>query len=117
MSCLADAPVSNDQKSSIEIALTEAVNNVVEHAYAATKQGQVTVTCSVSEAVVTLSIQDTGPFFDPNAHTVDSAPDLDVGRHDLPEGGFGWLLIRQLADRMTYARKGKENCLTLQFDI
>ncbi|WP_245605407.1 ATP-binding protein [Roseicyclus elongatus] len=32
---------------------------------------------------------------------------------DLPEGGFGWLLIHQISTALTYRRDGGENRLSL----
>ena len=33
----------------------------------------------------------------------------------LPEGGFGWFLIRTLTKSLNYIRQNDENCLTLVF--
>ncbi len=35
-----------------------------------------------------------------------------VQPHDLPEGGFGWFLIRELSRDLRYARIGGENVLS-----
>jgi serine/threonine-protein kinase RsbW len=35
----------------------------------------------------------------------------------LPEGGFGWLLIRKLTRDIHYARTGGSNRLTVWFDL
>ena len=43
--------------------------------------------------------------------------DLDVAREDLPEGGFGWFLIRQLAWDVRYVREGRTNRLFLAIDL
>ena len=40
-------------------------------------------------------------------------PDLGVEVQDMPEGGFGWFLIRSLVDEMTYERCNTGNCLML----
>ena len=41
------------------------------------------------------------------------APDPD----DLPEGGFGWHLIRSLSKDLEYHREGDRNFLTFRLDM
>ena len=36
------------------------------------------------------------------------APDVTVALDDLPEGGFGWFLIKDLARDVSYERQGNE---------
>ena len=44
----------------------------------------------------------------------DRAPhDLDVSRADLPEGGFGWRMIRDLTEELLYRRQDGRNILEL----
>ncbi len=42
---------------------------------------------------------------------------LNVGLCDLPEGGFGWFLIKDLAKDLKYRRIGQENHLHLRIAI
>ena len=44
-----------------------------------------------------------------------TAPPAVTPRESLPEGGFGWFLIRALTERLDYARADGENRLTLHF--
>jgi serine/threonine-protein kinase RsbW len=43
--------------------------------------------------------------------------DPTVGRDLLPEGGFGWMLIRNLSDNIRYQRVGETNHLSLSIPI
>ncbi len=38
-------------------------------------------------------------------------PAVDVPTADLPEGGFGWFMIRSVADELQYTRTDGGNCL------
>ena len=42
---------------------------------------------------------------------------LDVAFEDLPEGGFGWFLIQDLAKDVLYARVENENRLSLRLAV
>lgn len=106
-----------DLLGSIEIALSEAVNNVVEHAYADQQPGKVAVSCVYLADMLYIKLRDSGPAFDPVTCQEDCAPTLDLPRDALPEGGFGWPLIRELTQDVTYHRVGGENHLTLHFSL
>ena len=43
--------------------------------------------------------------------------DLAGPAADLPEGGFGWFLIRDLAQDVEYRRAGAQNVLNLRLDL
>ena len=40
-----------------------------------------------------------------------------MGLHDLPEGGFGWGMIRDLTDDLSYRRDGARNELRFTVDL
>jgi serine/threonine-protein kinase RsbW len=42
---------------------------------------------------------------------------VDVDLMDLPEGGFGWFLIQDLARDVTYVRVGSENRLDMRLAV
>lgn len=105
------AEVPEDGRGMAELVLAEAMNNIVEHAYADTGMGEITLTLWQSQGEVACRITDRGA----------SMPDavLPIGKladhgetEELPEGGFGWYLIRTLARDLRYARLGTLNELT-----
>ncbi|UWQ81323.1 ATP-binding protein [Leisingera sp. S132] len=101
----------------VQIALTEAVNNVVEHAYAENDPGDVRIQAKLSPEHLWVSIQDAGAPY-PNGELPEGKPaDVNVPAKNLPEGGFGWFLIRELASQVQYERSEGSNNLTLCFEI
>ena len=110
--------LSRDQADEVEIALAEAVNNVVEHAYAnKAEPGDVRIMCSLRTAQLDIRICDAGVPLPENRLPPGLAADVSVAREDLPEGGFGWFLIRELTSEIRYDRCGLINHLSLRFDF
>jgi serine/threonine-protein kinase RsbW len=95
----------------LEIVLAEATNNIVEHAYQNTGQGAIGLTCRVRDGMLLFEITDTGvsmPKLElPQAKDHDLSCDLE----DLPEGGFGWGLIRDMTLSLSYKRYAGRNLL------
>lgn len=114
---LQDLGLPEDRANEIQIALAEAVNNVVEHAYADTSPGDVSILCNLGAKQLWIAIQDAGlPL--PNEKIPAGEPaDLTVPYEHLPEGGFGWLLIRELTSDIQYERDNGSNRLSLCFDV
>ncbi|MFY0308280.1 ATP-binding protein [Leisingera sp. D0M16] len=101
----------------VQIALTEAVNNVVEHAYEESAPGDVRIRGELSPERLWISIQDAGSPF-PKGELPEGKPaDISVPTDSLPEGGFGWFLIRELASQVQYERSEGNNNLSLCFEI
>ncbi len=101
----------------VKIALAEAINNVVEHAYVGIAPADIQIDCSLCEKTLVIRICDTG---DPMPHLRipgGTPPPVDTTLSDLPEGGFGWHLIHQLTSDILYERKDGGNLLSLRFDF
>ncbi len=98
-------------RENAQIVLGEALNNVVEHAYAE-KQGDPVELCLQTEpTALHFRILDHGHPM-PGLEPPDGeAHDLDVPLNDLPEGGFGWFLIRTMTDELKYTREEGQNLL------
>ena len=108
----AAAPVCDlppHQRATVELVLAEVLNNVAEHAYA-DAAGHVAVTVALHSGALGCEVVDEGLAMPggilPEGLLPDSAPD-----RDLPEGGFGWLLIRSLARDFAYRRQRSSNRL------
>lgn len=117
MGNLDDALLCPEQNSDIEIALTEALNNVVEHAYAGMPTGEIRVAGRRAHGTLSVTIRDAGHALPGDALPEGRVVETDMPRMDLPEGGFGWFLIHQLARDVSYMRRNDENILSLAFDI
>ena len=109
--------LASSRADEVEIALAEAVNNVVEHAYAGSEPGIVRILCSLRGPHLDIRICDTGGPLPQNRLPPGLAADVSVAKSDLPEGGFGWFLIRELTSDIRYDRCGLINHLSLRFDL
>lgn len=106
-----------DLRGRAEIVLAEVLNNIVEHAYA-DGPGEITVELSASSGGIECCICDTGAEMPglalPAGKLAACDPD-DLPPDDLPEGGFGWFLIRSLTEGLCYARA--DGCNELRFRL
>jgi len=101
----------------VEIAMAEVLNNVVEHACADHPGARFTVTLSVSDTSLDVVVTDPGKPLPGLSLPPGEAPDQNRPRAHLPEGGFGWFLIRRLTTSLSYERTAKGNRLALVFGL
>ncbi len=100
----------------VELVLAEALNNIAEHAYAQLPPGPVQIDANLISGSLTVRLRDCGHLL-PNAVMPEGRlPDTDVPLESLPEGGFGWFLIHNLTQHLSYQHVGGENHLELRFD-
>lgn len=84
----------------VEIATSEAVANIVRHAYGDQRKPlPVVVICARGRGCMQLEVIDKGRGF--NAPPQDYIPEIDYDR----EGGLGIILIKSLMDRVNYVSK------------
>lgn len=114
------APLSLDieEEGTVELVMAEALNNIVEHAYpVGDPHGPINITCEHAEDGLHMALVDHGRGM-PDGHTPLGAPvEVDVAFNDMPEGGFGWFLIKDLAKDVKYQRDSSENRLTLRLAV
>lgn len=96
--------------SKLRLALEEAVVNVMEYAYPAGKQGNVTVRTTFDGERLRFIIIDSGISFNP---TEAVKADTTLSAEERPVGGLGILLMRELMDFINYERIDGNNILTL----
>lgn len=106
-------PDCHDLHDTIEIALTEALNNVVEHAR---PQQDIEIRLSAPDSGLVVCITDRGAAYPDLTIPRPDHHDLSGPVDDLPEGGFGWRLILDLASAVHYHRNRGENHLWLSFE-
>lgn len=95
-----------------EIALAEALNNIVEHAFAGLLPGEIRVDAVLHGGLARFEIRDDGRAMPAGPLPGARMPSLDAGDPlDLPEGGFGWALLRALTRDLSYRREGPLNVL------
>ncbi len=100
-------------RDSAEIVLAEVMNNIVEHAYA-TLRGEIDITIRREVDGLACTVVDRGHAM-PDARL--PAGTLTTTPADLPEGGFGWHLIRELARDLVYQRVGDRNELSFRLTL
>ena len=107
-----------DEVGTVELVMAEALNNVVEHAYPeGDAAGPITISCNHAADGLHLMVVDRGRAM-PKGQMPDGATvDLDVPFCDTPEGGFGWFLIKDLADEVRYERVEWENRLMFRLAV
>lgn len=101
-----------DARDTAQIVLAEALNNIVEHAYAQ-GPGEIEVTIEVCPVGLTCRIMDAGSPMPGGTLPEGKLAPLTTD-DDLPEGGFGWHLIRTLSEDLNYSREGGRNLLTFR---
>ena len=109
--------MGDDQCGTVEIAMAEALNNIVEHAYAPKCEGPIWLSAKCATNTLTIELRDKGQPL-PNLDLPEmNRPDASGPLESLPEGGFGWFLIHSLTAALSYVRNGNENRLRLSFEI
>ena len=105
-----EAGIDFSEAMSLNLALEEAVVNVMQYAYPAGTYGTVTIEALFNKEQLKFIISDAGIPFDPTAKE-DVDVNLEVGEREI--GGLGIHLIRQIMDEISYEYKDGKNVLTL----
>lgn len=117
---LAYVELPADVQGTLELVLAEALNNVVEHAHEGRGDGAIEVRVSHdgTEAgdVLTCELIDNGAPMPGETAPEGCSLQIESDTELLPEGGFGWMLIRELARDVDYERKGGRNRLRFHLD-
>lgn len=95
----------------LNLAIEEAVVNVMNYAYPQGTVGDVCIEARVRDGQLEFVISDSGAPFDPTAQ---QAADTTLSAEERPIGGLGIHLVRQLMDGVCYERTGGKNILTLR---
>lgn len=103
--------------SELDLGLTEAMTNVVRHAYAGITGGAIDLTLALSDAALEITIRDRGNAIPASVMAQDRAKVFEFDPADidaLPEGGMGIALIRMCFDGVSYASVHGVNQLDLR---
>ena len=113
--CLAEeAGIDPSLARSMNLALEEAVTNVVLYAYPEGTDGTVEIDAEADGSVVTFTITDKGVAFDP---TQKEDADITLSVEERPIGGLGIFLVRQIMDSVTYERVADQNVLSMKKNL
>lgn len=107
-----------EEAGTVELVLAEALNNIVEHAYPdQNTAGQIAISCKHLSDGLHFKVVDQGKEMPDGQAPLGMQASLDVDLNDLPEGGFGWFLIQDLAKDVSYQRVGVENQLSMRLAV
>lgn len=98
--------------NAVEICLTEALNNIIKHAYSGNNDKIIDVTVRKNSDYLEFELRDEGK---PREKLVIN--ELNFDPHDidnLPESGMGLFIIKQLMDEINYYSLNGKNYFTLK---
>lgn len=96
------------QSNRLRLVLAEAYSNVVRHAHKEQPHLQVTIRLELNSGDLLLEVWDYGEGYDTGEYTAPTPKDLDLG-------GYGWLIMKRLMDRVEYVPQSDgRNCLKLE---
>lgn len=106
-------PDESDTIDTLELCLAEAMNNIVEHAYRNEPGHPVEAVLEFPGNGISVTIVDRGAAM-PGGRPPETWEGFDPeDMANLPEGGFGWMLIREQMDEVDYSRQDGQNVLRL----
>ncbi len=103
--------LSEKEKKKFELAIEEAVVNIIHYAYQ-TPDGKIEVSCKYDPATLTLvaKLKDSGRAFNPlDIDKIQTPKSLEIQ----PIGGLGIHFMKELVDNIEYSYIEGENILTL----
>lgn len=107
-----------EELGTIELVLAEILNNIVEHAYPpSAPDGPIDIHCAHGSDGLMVCIKDKGYAMPDGRLPLGELAPINVDLQDMPEGGFGWFLIKHLARDVTYQRIGNENHLNMRLAV
>ncbi len=110
---LLQSGLTTDARGTAEIVIAEALNNIVEHAYAST-EGEIELSLIYENGKLTVLVTDGGTAMPGGRMPEGLMPEPDPV--DPPEGGFGWFMIRSLSQDLRYFRSEGRNHLFFRLD-
>ena len=117
LGALSPLSLSSEENGSIELVLAEAMNNIVEHAYSGDGDGEIDILVRAGGDGLHCRLRDTGAPMPEGTPPLGKRAAEDLAAPDLPEGGFGWFLIRELARELAYERLAEENILSFRIAV
>lgn len=95
----------------MNLAMEEAVVNVIDYAYPAGTKGEVEIEAKTTEGCLEFVISDSGVAFDPTAK---AEVDTTLSAEERQIGGLGIHLVRHLMDSVEYEWRDGRNVLRLR---
>ncbi|MBJ7448791.1 MAG: ATP-binding protein [Parachlamydiales bacterium] len=102
-------------KNHIELAIEEALVNIINYAYSSEKVGRLDIQCLRDDKKIKFILKDWGKPFDPTKES--KKPNFDLSIEERPIGGLGIHLLRSLMDDVHYRREDDANILELRKNL
>lgn len=106
--------LSAETTMNINLALEEAIANIIMYAYPPEEQHSILLRVTATEKQLIFLLTDRGASFDPTQ--VDDV-DITLPIEERPVGGLGIFLIRSIMNEISYQRIDNENQLIMKKDI
>jgi anti-sigma regulatory factor (Ser/Thr protein kinase) len=108
---LAQRTAPADLEYFANLAIEEIATNCIKYGYDDAKEHVIEAKLALSPNALVVTVSDDGHPFNPLEAP---GPDLSVAVEERAIGGLGLHMLRQLSDRMEYAREDGKNRLTLR---
>ena len=108
---LSNTTLEFSQQKNVELALEEAIVNVISHAYTEKKE-EITLICRLEDdRQIEFDVCDSGPEFNPLTRPLDYDPKASL--EERKPGGLGLQIIHQNMDALFYRREDNQNIFTM----
>lgn len=112
--------MTEQEAGMLELILAEVLNNIVEHGYENNGDGSITLSIVRDQRGISCAVSDDGVALPMGCLMQGAGAEIDHSRpepEDLPEGGFGWFLVRDLAEGLGYHRENGRNLLAFRLPL
>lgn len=110
--------IDADDVGTVEIVLAEALNNIVEHAYDEDdKSGEIKLVVKQRSSGLMVEVSDKGHPMPNGRAPLGNHPMSEFNNDPMPEGGYGWFLIRELVRDLIYDRRDGQNFLVFRIAV
>ena len=110
----ADWDLDQEMTMKINLALEEALINVINYAYTDHLEHEISIRVSRDQNSLLLKIEDDGIPFNPLEA---KEPDRNLPIEERHEGGLGIFLIKKIMSEVKYTRKADKNILLLKKEL
>ncbi|MBT8417805.1 MAG: ATP-binding protein [Silicimonas sp.] len=117
MDALESTGLTAEDLGSVEIVLAEALNNIVEHAYPQGEPGDISLSLRRRNTGLMVEVRDSGRPMPNGRAPIGNHPMAEFQDDPMPEGGYGWFLIRELVQDLIYDRSAGENFLIFRLAV